>query len=156
MQAAELPFNSGLNIYICDTTNVCLAPQHTHLSPPVLFSLPHSATIMPGSQLSSILSQWDGPVFDDSRTSDVYKWLDEIEKGCVKRSIPSDNWPQVAIYFMSGNVKPCMQKLYDSRETWKWEDFKKFLIHIDGELSGVCFFLSLLMRVFCPWRPHCL
>jgi hypothetical protein len=89
---------------------------------------------MLGSQLSNILSQWDGPIYDGSRTSDVYKWLGEIEKGCVERSIPSDNWPQAAIHFMSGTVKSCMQKLYDSRETWKWDDFKKFIIHIDREL----------------------
>jgi len=41
-------------------------------------------------------------------------------------------------------MKSCIpEKLYDSRDTWKWDDFKKFLIHVCGELSGACVFSSL-------------
>jgi len=89
---------------------------------------------MLGSQLSNILSQWGGPIHDGSRSSDVHK-----RERVTFREV---------MYFMRGNVKSCFQKLYDSRETWKWDDFKKFLIHVDGELSGACVFFSLLMCVF--------
>lgn len=72
---------------------------------------------------------------------DLNRWLCNVRLGCKMRRIPRQQWADVAIYFMNGDLKVVMAGLKSHMEksgspTWEWEAFQKELTKICGALTA--------------------
>ena len=88
--------------------------------------------------IAAITKAWqDAPTFADLAGEDVATWLSDIRRGCEMRGIPRQQWADVALHFLLGDVgdvlasmKQLMQKIGGSE--WKWESVEIGLARICG------------------------
>ena len=70
---------------------------------------------------------------------DLRRWLNDIELAANDCRIPVEQYPEVAIYFLRGDLREVMKERREAyiKETrrgwWDWEDFKEDLRRIVGE-----------------------
>ena len=73
-----------------------------------------------------------------SAVDDLRRWFDDIEFAANDCSVPLEQYPDVAIHFLRGDLKEVMTKRREAyiKETnrgwWDWKDFKEDLKRIVG------------------------
>lgn len=86
---------------------------------------------------------------------DLPRWFNHMEMACGDCDVPKEQYSEVAIYFLTGELKEVMlerKQLY-LKETkkyfWDWEDFKEDLRRLVGGFTLFLFFFFILFYVFC-------
>ncbi|KZP21698.1 hypothetical protein FIBSPDRAFT_953457 [Athelia psychrophila] len=90
--------------------------------------------------LTTVLESWrNPPIFSDLPGENVGMWLSKIRFGCKMRGIPRQLWTDIAISFISGELKDVVlgrQRLSQTeagRSQWEWESFQVDLTRICEE-----------------------
>ncbi|KZP21650.1 hypothetical protein FIBSPDRAFT_825338 [Athelia psychrophila] len=89
--------------------------------------------------LTTILESWKNPpMFSDLPGENVRMWLSKIRLGCKMRGVPRQLWTDLAIIFISGELKDVvlgMQRFLQKtgRSQWEWECFEVDLTRICEE-----------------------
>jgi len=69
---------------------------------------------------------------------DLRRWFDDIEIAANDCNVPLEQYPDVAIHFLRGDLKEVMTKRREAytketkRSWWDWKDFKEDLKRIVG------------------------
>ncbi len=72
---------------------------------------------------------------------DLRRWLNDIELAANDCRVPMEQYPDVAIYFLRGDLKEVMKERKGAyqketrRSWWDWVDFKEDLRRIVGEFE---------------------
>lgn len=70
---------------------------------------------------------------------DLRRWLNDIELAANDCRVPMEQYPDVAIYFLRGDLREVMKERKEAyqketrRRWWDWMDFKEDLRRIVGE-----------------------
>lgn len=85
--------------------------------------------------IRAILNNWDAPKYDGSQ--DVRPWLRAIEDLCRIYGIPYIQMTEMAVECTAGHANPILTAIFEAKVAkagiWFWEDFKRCVIHIEGE-----------------------
>ena len=86
----------------------------------------------------------------DSIHDDLPRWFNNMELASSDCDVPEEQYSDVAIYFLTGELKEVMLERKDlylkesKKGFWDWEDFKEDLRRLAGER----FFIYFLNRMF--------
>ncbi|KAF7984865.1 hypothetical protein HWV62_10837 [Athelia sp. TMB] len=93
--------------------------------------------------IAAITKTWQNPpTFAHLSGEDVGTWLSSIKLGCEMRGIHRQQWADVALHFLSGDVKDVlagMKRLIQKirQLEWKWESFEIGLARICEEANRI-------------------
>ena len=79
---------------------------------------------------------------------DLRRWLNDIELAANDCRVPMEQYPDVAIFFLRGDLKEVMKERKGAyqketrRSWWDWEDFKEDLRRIVGEFEALLSWLT--------------
>ena len=85
--------------------------------------------------IEAILSNWGATKYDGSQ--DVRPWLTEIEEKYQIYGIPEIQMTDMAVKSTDGEVNTVLTAIYKAKAAvaggWSWEDFKEFVIQVEGK-----------------------
>jgi len=87
--------------------------------------------------LTAVLESWkNAPTFSDLPGENVGMWLSKIRLGCKMRGISRQRWTDVAMNFISGELKDVLMGMRkfmqeSGQSEWSWESF-------ETDLTGIC------------------
>ena len=93
--------------------------------------------------LAAVLESWqNAPTFSDLPDENVGMWLSKIRLGCKMRGVPRERWTDVAMHFLSGELRDVllgMRKFMqeNGQSEWKWENFETDLTRICGSCCSI-------------------
>ncbi|PPQ74243.1 hypothetical protein CVT26_004439 [Gymnopilus dilepis] len=76
-----------------------------------------------------------------SNIDDLNRWFCDVELAAHECNVPREQYPDVAIFFLKGDLKEMMQQrrglylAHTRRVFWDWEDFKQNLKSAVGETN---------------------
>ena len=86
-----------------------------------------------------ITNSGSGVIASGSARDDLRLWIGDIEEAAHFCKVPEKQYPDVAIYFLRGDLKEVMIKRREAyieatkRGWWDWKDFQQDLKQIVGE-----------------------